>query len=105
MDGVRVWPVRPDVTLVEVQIVVNGDRLQCVFLTSRKPLRYVGVLLDRHIGNAQRIYRQPYRSRSVPDELIEHARECALKALFEFYGGPSTERMTSFAFVADVAPN
>ncbi len=92
MEGIRVWRVRTGVTLVEVAVVVNGDRLQCVFLTSRKPLRYVGVFLDRHIGSAQRINRQAYRRRLVPVELIEEARERALSALVEFDGGQPTER-------------
>lgn len=106
MEGIRVWRVRTGVTLVEVEIVVSGDRLQCVFLTSRKPLRYIGVFLDRHIGSAQRINRQAYRRCLVPVELIEQARERALIALVEFDGAQLADRMTSFAFVADVAsPN
>ncbi len=98
---VMVCRVHPGSTLVTVPIVLNGDELQCVFITRKNELARVGIFdaKPRDVGPLWIL--ESYTRRIVPAAAIQDARERAQTALDELES--QTERMTFFAFAADVA--
>lgn len=97
---VMVCRVHSGETLVTVPIVLNGDELQCVFITRKNELTRVGIFdaNPRDVGPFW-IF-ESYTRRTVPAAAIVDARERAQAALDELE--PQTDR-EPFAFVADVA--
>ena len=87
-------------TLVTVPIELNGDELQCVFITRKNELASVGIFdaKPRDVGPLWIL--ESYTRRTVPAAAIVDARVRAQTALDELE--PQTDR-EPFAFVADVA--
>ena len=87
--------------LVTVPIELNGEDLQCVFITRKDELARVGIFdaKPRDVGPFWIL--ESYTRRIVPAEAIRDARQRAFDALADFE--PQTDPMTSFAFVADLA--
>ena len=87
-------------TLVTVPIELNGDELQCVFITRKNELASVGIFdaKPRDVGPLWIL--ESYTRRTVPAAAIVDARVRAQTALDEFE--PQTDR-EPFAFAADVA--
>jgi hypothetical protein len=101
MHKVMVCPVREGVILVTVPIVLNGDLLQCVFITRNGELARVGIFAGQLRDVGPFFILENYSRRTVPTASLIEAHKRAREALDEFE--PQTDRMTSFAFVADTA--
>ena len=101
MHKVMVCPVRAGVILVTVPIVLNGDRLQCVFITIKGELARVGIFEGESRDVGPFFILENYIRRIVPAAAIIEARKRAREALDEFE--PQTDREPCFAFVADIA--
>ena len=97
---VMVCRVHSGETLVTVPIELNGDELQCVFITRKGELASVGIFdaKPRDVGPFW-IF-ESYTRRTVPAAAIVDARERAQAALDELE--PQTDR-EPLAFAVDVA--
>ena len=103
MDKVMVCRVRTDAILVTVPIVLNGDRLLCVFITRKGELARVGIFEGKPREVGPFFFLAYYKRRTVPAEAIRDALARARDALAVLDTEPQTERETSFAFAADIA--
>ena len=88
--NVEVFPVRNKGALVDVPILLHGARVHCAFFVDKSSMRLVRIFGDKSS-----------QGRTVPAAVIREAREMALDAIAE--REPQTDRMTSFAFAADIA--
>jgi hypothetical protein len=87
---VEVWPVHNRGALVDVSIMLHGARVHCAFFVDTTSMRLVRIFGDKSS-----------QGRKVSAEVIREARQRAFDALADLE--PQTERITSFAFAADVA--
>lgn len=97
---VMVCRVHAGAILITVPIELNGDELQCVFITRKNELARVGIFdaKPRDVGPLWIL--ESYTRRTVPAAAIVDARVRAQMALDEFE--PQTDR-EPLAFAADVA--
>ncbi len=101
MHKAMVCRVRTDTILVTVPIVLNGDRLLCVFITRKGELARVGIFAGQSRDVGPFFVLEYYNRRTVPAAAIVEAHKRAREALNEFES--QTEREPCFAFVADIA--
>ena len=97
---VMVCRVHTGAILITVPIELNGDELQCVFITRKNELARVGIFdaNPRDVGPLWIL--ESYTRRTVPAAAIVDARERAQAALDELE--PQTDR-EPLAFAVDVA--
>lgn len=85
----EVFPVHNKGALVDVPIMLHGALVHCAFFVDKTSMRLVRIFGDKVC-----------QGRPVSVEAIRDARKRAREALNEFE--PQTDRMTSFAFAADI---
>jgi len=93
--------VRADAIIVTVPLVLNGERLLCVFFNGKDGLSHVGIFDSNPRETGPFWIFESYSRRIVPVEAIRDARMRAIEALDELQ--PQTEREPSFAFAVEVA--
>ena len=99
---VMVCRVHTGAALVTVPIELNGDEVHCVFITRKNELARVGIFEAKPRDVGPYLIFERYSRRDVPAEAIRDARTRALEALAALDTEPKTDRMTSFAFAADI---
>jgi hypothetical protein len=108
VSDVMVCRVRDDAVFVSVPIVMNGDRMTCVFFRRKAGLARIGIFLDKSIEVGPFFVLENYKRRLVPASVIVEARERAEAALdeLESQSERASECEMYLAFSADVAsPN
>lgn len=102
-NKVMVCRVHAGAVFVAVPVIMNGERLLCVFITRKNELARVGVFPDRPIEVGPYFVWERYTRREIPAAVMQDAHKRALEAVAALDNEPQTERITSFAFAADVA--
>lgn len=87
---VEVFPVRDGRAFVDVPIMLHGAFVHCAFFADNSSVRLVRIFGGKSS-----------QGRKVPASVIREARQRAFDAVADL--APQTERMTCFAFAADVA--
>lgn len=100
-NKVMVCRVQTGATLVTVPIVLNGDEVQCIFITRKGELARVGIFDANPRETGPFWIFESYTRRVVPVEAIRDAHKRAREALDELER--QTERATSFDCAMDIS--
>lgn len=87
---VEVLPVRDKGALVGVKSKLHGKPIRIAFFADKASMRLVRIFGDHSL-----------KGREVPVEVMQNAKRRAIDALADLE--PQTDRITSFAFAADIA--